>query len=397
MGVRIPLSESYLINNEKSIVKNLIIGIDENTDITKLIDEGIKQFYFGYIPKIYLDTYSTQTSLNRRYRLKEQFTNIDLINLIIETIHKVNGTIYLALNSFTSNDIMLKYSIELYRIFSKKIDGIIVANITIASMLKNKGYKNIVISNLFGVYNCQSVEFLQKQFNPIKTILPRDISLEAIEKIVTTYPNQLFECFLYGDNCRYSESFCFSEHGYDSTGFGSLCSFAHEEKLLIKVATPSYKQIVKNSKLTIEEKRKDLQKVHLDITSILSEIEINLYQFDSKKIASLLEILSRFDIENFKTSKALYSRSLHILKTLDFPKAKEILFKLKDESFSEINKYKKFHKLNSSAIAQTLEFFNKFDNIVSYKIPSRGRELYKFINNIDIKDTYNYTQSQYKL
>ena len=106
----------------------LIIGIDESTNIDELLKDGIRQFYFGYLPLEYKKKYATQTSLNRRYRESEQFSNLELIEDIINKIHQKNGIIYLALNSFTSNSIMLKYSNELYEIFSKKVDGIIVAN-----------------------------------------------------------------------------------------------------------------------------------------------------------------------------------------------------------------------------------------------------------------------------
>ncbi len=269
--------------------KKLIIGIDETTNIDTLLADGIRQFYFGYIPTSYTDTYATQTSLNRRYRLKEQFVDLELILTVIDKIHAQQGIIYLALNSFTSNDIMLGYSKEIYELFSKKVDGIIVANISIASMLKTKNYKNIVISNLFGTYTSQAVEFLLTQFNPIKVILPRDISIENIKTIVSSFPDTNFECFLYGDNCRFSESFCFSEHGYDSVGFGSLCSYTQNEKILVKTATPTYKQIVKNSKLSVDEKKELLKKQLIDIDTLLDDVELYNFEFDSVKISETLK------------------------------------------------------------------------------------------------------------
>jgi len=376
--------------------KNLIIGIDETTDIDMLLDDSIKQFYFGYITKEYLDTYSTQTSLNRRYRLKEQFTSLDNISTIIDKIHQKNGTIYLALNSFTSNDIMQKFSLELYELFKEKVDGIIVANITIASMLKSKGYKNIVISNLFGLYSCDAVEFVINQFDPIKVILPRDISLENIKTIVSSFPNTQFECFLYGDNCRFSESFCFSEHGYDSISFGSLCSYSLQEKVLVKVATPTYKQIVKNSTLNDDEKKELLSKQIINIENLLNDIELNIYEFNSKKISEILEILTRYDVAMFHKDKKTYIRAINILKSLEFEKAQTLYKTLKDTPYKEDDKYKIFHNLNKSAIVQTIEFFEQFKNITSYKIPSRGRDFYKYIQSKE-DEPYNYKQSQYKL
>jgi len=378
------------------MINKLIIGIDETTDIDSLLSDGVEQFYFGYIPNSYIDKYATQTSLNRRYRLKEQFSNLELCYDVIEKIKAKNATIYLALNSFTSNEIMSEYSKEIYELFCEKVDGIIVANVSMAMMLKTLNYDKMVMSNLFGVYSTDAVEFLVHQFKPMKIILPRDISLENIKKIVTTFPHTDFECFLYGDNCRYSESFCFSEHGYDSVGFGSLCSYAQEQKILLKTTTPAYKQIVKNPKLTDDEKRELLAKKTISIEVLLDELELYSYEFKSVEVSQTLELLSMYDIAMFKKSKQLYIRAINILKNLELDKATELLNKLQNSVFQEDERYKKFHKLNKSAITQTVDFFEQFKNITSYKIPSRGRELYKYIFN-DVDESYNYKESQYKL
>jgi hypothetical protein len=377
-------------------MKNIIIGIDENSDIKQLLADGIKQFYFGYLPQEFIQTYSTQTSLNRRYRQKEQFSDTSKAFDTIKQIKNHKATIYLALNSFTSNEILKDYSLEVFNEFKDMVDGVIVANITIATMLKKQNYKNIIISNLFGVYSINAVKFLISQFNPAKIILPRDISLEDIQKIVTYFPNMKFECFLYGDNCRYSESFCFSEHGYDSVGFGSLCSFAFENKKLVNSSNPAYKQILKDAKLTNQEKKEILKTKYLDIASLLDELELYSYEFDSKKIAKDLDTLNLYDIKSFSKDKKIYIRTLNILSNLEFNGAEKLLGKLKADKPDTQDSYKKFHKLNSYAIKETLTFFDKFENIVSYKIPSRGRELYKYIFDLKQED-YNYTQSQYKL
>ncbi|WP_320035773.1 U32 family peptidase [Halarcobacter sp.] len=378
-------------------MNKVIIGIDEDTNITVLLNQGIKQFYFGYLPKEYYEKYSSQTSLNRRYRVKEQFTNLDKIYETIDIIHKNNATIYLALNSFTSNTTMLEYSKKIYELFYKKVDAIIVANITMAQFLKSQNYSKIVLSNLFGLYTTNAVKFFKGQFNPYKFILPRDIQIKDLETIVSSFPDDKFECFLFGDNCRYSESFCFSEHGYDSVGFGSLCNFAFTNKKPIQSASASFKQIVKNRKLNDQEKKELLNKHFLDLNSLLDEIELNRYEFNSQNIAKCLDRINRYDINYLKESKKDFIRLLNLLKSLEFPKAKEILNKLKAVKFEDMDYYPTFHKLNNKAILATIRIFEKHKNIVSYKVPSRGRELYKLLNELNENETYDYTKSQYQL
>ena len=377
---------------------NIIVGIDETSDIRELLESGLRQFYFGFITQKYLQKFSTQSSLNRRYRASEQFSSLEKALEVIELLHANGASVYLALNAFSTNDTMLEYAHEQYELFANKVDGIIVATFTLALFLKKQNYKKIVTSNLFGVYSVEAVKFLKKQFDPYKIILPRDITLEDIARIAEHFSEQKFECFLYGDNCRYSESFCFVEHGYDSVGFGSLCTYAMKEKKLIKKANSAYKQVVKNSSLSISEKKELLAVQKIDILSLLDIIELNLYNFNSKNIAHNLEILFRYDIEHFTSKPLLMARTQNLLKTLEgFDKAEQLLKRLKNSSPNPSTNYQWFHKLNASAIEQTLEFFAKHDNIVSYKIPSRGRNLHTFIQNLDPKQGYNYKQSQYKL
>lgn len=376
--------------------KNIIIGIDAYTDIKELLSLGIKQFYFGYVPSKYHTSYGSQTSLNRRYRQKEQFEDLDKIYEVIEEVHRHDATIYLALNGFTNNDVIMKYSQEVYTLFYQKVDAIIVANIAMAQFLKEQAYGKIVLSNLFGIYNTQAVQFFKNQFKPYKMILPRDIELSDIEKIVTTFPEDKFECFLYGDNCRFSESFCFSEHGYDANTFGSLCHFAFTNKKPIVSAKEGYKQIVKHAKLTRDEKVLALHKKPLSIETLLDDIALNIFEFNAKNIAKSLAILNRYDTAYLQESKTIFVRLCNLLDTLEFDVAKEILQRVKNSK--EVDYYASFHNLNHIAILKTIAFFDRFDNIVSYKVPSRGRAFHKILSELEHnKGEYDYRESQYQL
>ena len=375
----------------------IIVGIDETTEIAGLLAEGVGQFYFGYLPQRFIDLYATQNSLNRRYRPSEQFTDLARAYETIETIHRQGGEVFLALNAFGSNQTMRDFSEELYALFGEQVDGIIVANITTATMLKSFGYDRIVISNLFGIYTIEAVGFLVEQFAPIKIILPRDIALHHIQAIVEHYPQVAFECFLFGDNCRFSESFCFSEHGFDSVGFGSLCSFAHSHKKLLKTTTPSYKQtLIQNTTLTDEEKRTALRPHPVDIESLLDAIALHRYEHNTPAITKELEILSMYDLEAFSHSKSLYAKALYVLENLGFERSDALATQLKAYGYRATDRYRTFHKLNASAIRQTIAFFQRYPNIVSYKIPSRGRDFYAYLRE-QTAEPYAYQESQYNL
>jgi tRNA isopentenyl-2-thiomethyl-A-37 hydroxylase MiaE len=376
-------------------MKRFIIGISQTTDIDILLKSGFRQFYFGFIDEVYLQKYSTQISPNRRYRLKEQFYDIKEAKKCIKKIKEQEGIVYLALNSFFNNQTMLEHFKKIFDTFKTDIDGVIVANLSTLLYLKDIGYNDIVLSNLFGIYTDEAVKFF-KRFNPKKMILPRDISIKDIQKIVSSNPDIDFECFLYGDNCRFSEAFCFSEHGYDSLGFGSLCSFAFSNKLPKQAPNHNFKQLIKNPKITPDQKLQLLKSKNLNLQNLLDELEVAIFENKKESINKIVNFLQRVDMEYFKISKSNYIRAIRVLQNLNQEKANILAQKLIDNGYKEEDSYKQFHKLNSYAIKKTIEIFQAYKNIVSYKIPSRGRELYEYITNPP-KENYNYKQSQYQL
>lgn len=80
---------------------HIILGIDETSNIDSLLKSGIRQFYFGFLDDEFYKKYNAQTSLNRRYYKKEQFTSYEKACGSIEKIYKKNAIVYLALNGFT--------------------------------------------------------------------------------------------------------------------------------------------------------------------------------------------------------------------------------------------------------------------------------------------------------
>jgi len=379
-------------------LQNLIVGIDETTDTEQLLLNGIKQFYFGYLTADFIEKYNSKFSLNRRNNIKEQFINIDKLYETIDMIHKYGAIAYLALNHITSNQIMLEYSKEVYDLFKDKVDGIISSNITIATFLKNQGYEKIVASNLFGSYSYQSIEFLIQQFNPIKIILPRDMQLKDIKKIVKSFPNMQFECFLFGDGCRFSESFCFVDQGEYDLETPTLCSFVKKNYKIVQKANVAFKLIAQDGVLDKDEKKQQLQTKKIDTNSLLDELIVLFNDFDSKKIAYNLDMLVRLDIEEFYKDELLYAKAKMVFGILkQFPKANELLKQLKNKEFIVADEYKQYHRTNTYSIRKTIEFFEQFSNIVSYKIPTRGRNINNLLKLLSVSEDYEYKESMYKI
>ncbi|PTB85788.1 hypothetical protein C9925_02530 [cyanobacterium G8-9] len=111
----------------------------------------------------------------------------------------------------------------------------------------------------------------------------------------------------------------------------------------------------------------------------------------------MLELLSRYDVQAFLADKTLELRTLDLLTGLETATAQTLREKLSQAKAQKFDTYRSFHKLNAPAIAETLAFFKNYENIVSYKIPSRGRTHYKHLQELDSTEAYNYQESQYPL
>lgn len=79
---------------------------------------------------------------------------------------------------------------------------------------------------------------------------------------------------------------------------------------------------------------------------------------------------------------ALFYRAINTLRAIKLPKAAQLCQHIEAEKEQlELNakqrSYAAFHKVDQDAIAESIRFFEQFDNIVSYKIPTRGRDALK--------------------
>ncbi len=205
-----------------------IIGINSYDDFMKYRHIKNCAFYFGFVPKSWSDEFSYTISPNRRYREKEQITDIEGIRKICN--NKGDKEIFVAFNTPFLSKVNFSQIKELVdQLISLAIDGIIVGTMSLAKYLESLEYKNIIISSLLAPYNIYSIKFFLQNIKGVKMIiLPRELSSINIVNIAKEFPEINFEVFLIGDKCIYNEPYCFSEHGYDKELPESLCKYCNE-------------------------------------------------------------------------------------------------------------------------------------------------------------------------
>ena len=70
---------------------------------------------------------------------------------------------------------------------------------------------NAVISTIAGIYNSDIAKFYWK-LGVERIILPRDLSVDDIERIVTSVPDVEYEAFMMRNGCTFSDSNCLGLH-----------------------------------------------------------------------------------------------------------------------------------------------------------------------------------------
>lgn len=203
----------------------MITSLNHNTeenDVINYINKGINEFYFGFMPKQWVQKYGWEICTNRRpYPINPHITDWQKAQRLIETVHKKKKKIYLALNEH-------KYTYQQYQLLvpmlkkfiNFNIDGILVADIAFISYIKDNDYKiPIHLSIGGGIFNIETVKFFHK-LGVERIILPRKLNLQEIKQIIDASPKKItFEVFLLGEWCRYNDAYCFNVHGYGKNEF----------------------------------------------------------------------------------------------------------------------------------------------------------------------------------
>lgn len=192
------------------------IPIDYN--LTLLINSGIIDFYFGYIPYFWRRKYSLLSSINRRYNSREQLNSKKKIIKLIEKHVKENFKFYMALNAPLYTSEQISNITEEVRGFRKKgLTGVIVSDVgLIISIRTNFPEMEIHASCGTVCLNSQSVSLFHK-IGVNRVILERSLDIAEIQTIVMDNPGVEFEAFAYitpPNDCLYIDGLC-THHHYD--------------------------------------------------------------------------------------------------------------------------------------------------------------------------------------
>ena len=189
--------------------------------LDELIDHGAEEFYLGFYDASWDEEFGTYREINRMSGFKEGaniYSFEDCLNAVNEII-KRGKSVYVAINSSSySKDEIEKIKYYLRKIKEAKATGVIVSTIKEVEYAKEIGLESIA-STLCGIYNDQISKYYKKA-GCFHQVLPRDLSLDEIESIVSKNKDVKYEVFIMRNGCQFSDSHCL---GFHKKEFGSTC------------------------------------------------------------------------------------------------------------------------------------------------------------------------------
>jgi len=326
-------------------------------ELKDLISAGGDEFYAGIISRDWQKRYTNIGSPNRREWSSANLSSFKELQKAVNLIHKNNRKIWITLNAFYTpfqKELLMK---EIDKILDTKVDGFIVADLGIISMLSQRKIK-FIISTCATVFNCWGVKFYNR-FSPERIALPRQLNLKEITKIVREFPGIKFEVFVLNSGCKNIDGFCTFHHGLSELRYPGIWNFFKKRNLDIKLldrmrTSPRLLNLIKRFLPGIDSACLLDYKIEIKYDNAVNlnfrKLKNNLNEYfslytgiDPCRACEIIN-LQRLNIEALKIVGRNYNREKKIKDVRFIKKVIELCFKL-DEDRLEAEVKKMFKKI----------------------------------------------------
>lgn len=199
----------------------ILTPLNDIDSMYRLHEAGADEFYVGFSDSEWEEYFGPFSDLNRlsSYGGDANQSLNEKIASCMENAHYLGIPLYVTFNAAHYDDEKLRW-IDYYMetIAQYGAAGVIISTPELAELADRHGIP-AVASTMCGVYNSDIARFYA-DLNVKRIILPRELSLDSIQKIISDVPQMEYEVFLMRNGCRYSDSYCLGMHG---GLFGGLC------------------------------------------------------------------------------------------------------------------------------------------------------------------------------
>ena len=210
----------------------VLVPLNNIEHIDEYIKAGASEFYIGFYDEAWHKKFGEYADINRLTGFKKDanpYCFEEMIKVINEVKEK-NIMVYVTFNASLYSEEQLDYIRRYWEILKQtKVDGVIVSTLEQVKLAKEVGIESVV-STIAGVYN-SDIAKIYYNAGAKRIILPRDLSVNEIEKIIEKVPESEYEVFMMRNGCKFSDANCLGFHRSEQS---SICSYiGHAECELV--------------------------------------------------------------------------------------------------------------------------------------------------------------------
>lgn len=202
----------------------ILVPLTRKEYIDSYIDVGADEFYMGFYDENWNDRFGKYSDINRMSgfgRIANPYSFAKLVEVIKEVKSKGKKTfVTLNANGYSKEQIEYMESKYFPVLLETGIDGVILSDMNAIISAVKFGLKPVA-STMCAIYNSDIAQ-AYKNIGVERMILPRDLSLEELEKICNKISGIRFEAFFMRNGCIFSDSYCLGMHRPEC---GATCTY----------------------------------------------------------------------------------------------------------------------------------------------------------------------------
>ena len=203
---------------------NILVPLSKQEHIAPYIDAGADELYIGFYDEKWTEKFGTYADINRMSGFKFR-ANPNNFHQMIETAKLVKSSgkkIFVTMNAngYSADEIGFIEENYFPSIIECGVDGLILSEPLIITSAINHGIA-VVASTMCAIYN-SDIAGIYRDLGVKRMILPRDLSLNEISKICSSFPDVDFEAFFMRNGCIFSDCYCLGMHRPEC---GATCTY----------------------------------------------------------------------------------------------------------------------------------------------------------------------------
>jgi len=197
-------------------------------EVEPLMEAGAGEFYCGVISSQWYKDFTNMASVNRVERKNASLSDYRELANIVELAHRGGRQVFLAFNGLYSPVQFDLLERQIEDSLASGVDAFIVADLGLLVRLLEMDLPiELHVSTGGTTFNSETVAFY-RELGADRVIIPRQLSLPEISRIVENAGGMDTETFVLNAGCRHITGMCTFQHGVDEVKHKKLWSIAEK-------------------------------------------------------------------------------------------------------------------------------------------------------------------------